>query len=268
MTKRKLQAITFVGAFALVFSLQSRAAEPLQLSESQLDEVTAGFLAVTMTAEAIALSQVADTFTNTLTVTDVTVGQPQPDGYIYSTGEGLALATAIGERVYTSTSGGFETDEQVVSLQVNHSVTTETVKQAPKSSQRHGGKRGDQRAKERVASRDGQSRRGAKPQEKRTDDRAATQAKNNKQKSNPDKHAGRQAAKPKAKTDKQATRGAEGRKGAKHQTRQEQRAAKKQPKKESHARTERRKGGAPVIQQTQVLQLQVVTRRPATDLPL
>lgn len=103
----------------------SHANEPLSLTDSQLDGITAGFLELNATANAVALGQ--DSLTTTFTDTLVIQGVPQADGYVYSQGTALADALAIGESVTTGTSVGFVTDEEVVSVQYENLVETSIV---------------------------------------------------------------------------------------------------------------------------------------------
>lgn len=121
--------LVVIIASALALSLHSVAhsSELIRLSDSQLDKVSAGYLAINVAADAHAVSSAADTFTNTITETHVNVGQPQDDGYVYTTGNGRAFATAIGQTVQTAVGGGFETNQDVVSVDVNHASVTLAV---------------------------------------------------------------------------------------------------------------------------------------------
>lgn len=126
--------VFFASALVLSVSGIARSAELLRLSESQLDKVTAGFLAIGVAADAHAVSAAGDTFTNAVTQTNVNVGQPQDDGYIYTTGNGQASATAIGQAVQTGVGGGFDTNQDVVSVDLN--LTNVTVAVSPRAPER------------------------------------------------------------------------------------------------------------------------------------
>ena len=119
--------VVLASALALSLSSVANSAELLRLSDSQLDQVTAGYLAINVAADAHAVSAAADTFTNTMTETQVNVGEPQDDGYIYTTGNGRASATAIGQTVQTTVGGGFETNQDIVSVDVNLASVTLAV---------------------------------------------------------------------------------------------------------------------------------------------
>ncbi len=121
--------LVLASALVVVLPAISQSAEPTLLTDSQLDQVTAGFLRIDVSANALAISDMSDTFSNTVTSTNVDVGQTGANGYIYTTGTGSANATAIGHQVYTGVSGGFDTDEEIVRVDVNVANFTLAVNQ-------------------------------------------------------------------------------------------------------------------------------------------
>jgi len=121
--------LVLTSALVVVSPAKSQSAEPTLLTDSQLDQVTAGFLRIDVSASALAVSEVSGTFSNTVTSTNVDVGQIDADGYIYTTGTGSANATAIGHQVFTGVGGGFDTNEEVVRVEVNNTNVTLAVNQ-------------------------------------------------------------------------------------------------------------------------------------------
>ena len=136
LSKVRTSALVVLIASTLALSVTGIAssAELVRLSDSQLDKVTAGYLAISVAADAHAVSAAGDTFTNAVTQTNVNVGQPQDDGYVYTTGNGQASATAIGQAVLTAVGGGFDTNQDVVSFDVN--LANVTVAVSPRAPER------------------------------------------------------------------------------------------------------------------------------------
>lgn len=162
--------VFFASALVLSVSGIARSAELLRLSESQLDKVTAGFLAIGVAADAHAVSAAGDTFTNAVTQTNVNVGQPQDDGYIYTTGNGQASATAIGQAVQTGVGGGFDTNQDVISVDLN--LTNVTVAVSPRAPEQTAQRiEADQRRQQQIS--DQQTAQDQRRQERRDSQTAA-----------------------------------------------------------------------------------------------
>lgn len=122
---RRLNAL-LVGVALLASGLSvTHASEPLRLSTQQLDNISAGLLEISV--DAAALAEGANPVTDTQTFTSVVVGEPEDDGYTYTTGDGYGLAYAKGESVYTATDAGFYTDEEIVSFEFGSSLETRVV---------------------------------------------------------------------------------------------------------------------------------------------
>ena len=111
----------------------THAGEPLRLSTQQLDNISAGLLEISV--EAAALAEGVNPVTDTQTFTSVVVGEPEDDGYTYTTGDGYGIAYAKGESVYTATDAGFYTDEEIVSFEFGTSLETSVV--AEKKGKKH-----------------------------------------------------------------------------------------------------------------------------------
>lgn len=113
-----IKILSTIGStfLALGFSIAAVAGEPLPLTDAQLDSVNAGYvvLSIDATAEAHNLNPVAITLTDT----NVLVGEPQDDGFVYTVAEGYGFAYASGETVYSSVSVSLDTDEVLVSSDV------------------------------------------------------------------------------------------------------------------------------------------------------
>lgn len=116
--------------FSLALSLAAHSA-PIQLDDSQLDGVSAGFVELTLTSNAAA----SGTGAVTITVTDVNIQSSKPRrnrrGRTRTVSTGTATAEAIGEMVLTETGYQLVTDEQLQSLRlvqrIHNSETGTTV---------------------------------------------------------------------------------------------------------------------------------------------
>ncbi len=109
----------------LLGGLQSAFANPLRLSDATLDSISAGF--VNITVDAVALADGKKPLAETFTSVNKTVSEPDENGYIYTVSIAEADAFARGSSVSTSVAAGFETDEEIVSLDFGHSLETNIV---------------------------------------------------------------------------------------------------------------------------------------------
>ena len=109
----------------LLGGLQSAFANPLKLSDATLDSISAGF--VNITVDAVALADGKNPLAETFTSVVKTVSEPDENGYIYAVSIAEADAFARGSSVFTSVAAGFETDEEIVSLDFGHSLETNIV---------------------------------------------------------------------------------------------------------------------------------------------
>ena len=95
--------------------------DPLALSNSQMDSVSAGYVSLYGDANAHAFGTHTATAAISIDVAQQhVVNIEQGVGYTVSTV--AANATAIGEKTHTSVSAGFHTDEKIVSLEVQHTT--------------------------------------------------------------------------------------------------------------------------------------------------
>ena len=122
---RKIQSL--VAVILLVFSTLATSA-PVVLNESQLDTVAAGYVNLHGNASAVAFGDIA--ITNIYVDAAQTIIQGE-DGLTYTISTVTANASAIGERVETAVSAGFDTDEQIVSLDIAHVSASGTTHYIP-----------------------------------------------------------------------------------------------------------------------------------------
>ena len=249
--------VVLTSALALSLSGVANSAELLRLSDSQLDQVTAGYLAINVAADAHAVSAAADTFTNTITETQVNVGEPQDDGYIYTTGNGRASATAIGQTVQTAVGGGFETNQDIVSVDVNlASVTLAVSPHAPERAARR--VQSDQQRQQRIT-----DRRSA--QDQRRLERRERQAERPQSQQQQERRAERHANQDQRVTER---RNRQDERLANRQSERDQRSLERQARADERHRTRAANQGVPpTLMQHQVLEITVVTRRPVVDIP-
>lgn len=106
-----------VPLLLLPFFLKPVLAAPLILNATELDSVNAGYVNLYGHASAEAFGDIA--------IADIYVDTAQTivhkeNGLIYTISTVTANAAAIGERVQTAVSAGFDTDEQIVSLDIDY----------------------------------------------------------------------------------------------------------------------------------------------------
>jgi len=258
MTRRIRSCTALVlGAVSSLVLVTSAAlsAEPLPLSNEQLDRVTAGFLAINVAADAQAVSELASTFTNTVTSTNISVGQPQEDGYIYTTGNGTAAATAIGQAGYTAVGGNYDTNQEVVHVEVSHGAIEVAVRPNAPEQAAHW-VQAEQQRQHRLAER--RAAQDQRIQERRT--RAAAHPASERR---IERRQERQAQQDQRISDRRE------RQDERLASRADQREQRRLQQLSRHDERERLRaanaGVAPVLLQHQVLDITVITRRPVNE---
>ena len=124
VTKRT-SAIACLLIFGVVIS-RAAIAEPILLSETEMDSVSAGYVSLHGNALAHATGEHVSAAAINVDITQQKVVNIE-EGIGYTLSTVTANASALGEKVNTSVAAGFETNEQILSLDIKHTTVTQVI---------------------------------------------------------------------------------------------------------------------------------------------
>ncbi len=153
---RRISAVALLLFFGATI-LRTANAEPLLLNDAEMDSVSAGYVSLYGNALAHATGEHVSTAQINVDIAQQKIVNIE-EGLGYTVSTVTAAATALGEQVETAVSAGFDTNEQILSLDVQHSTVTQLVA-APAPGPFHHYKTGGQSAQHKPGQRKGHGHR-------------------------------------------------------------------------------------------------------------